>query len=109
MFAVFPLIVGAAVGRIGSFLSGIWDGITNGLQAALNGAIWLINSAIGGINTLIRGANAVPGVSIPMIPSIPFLAAGGTVPGPTPPMIGWGWTAEAGLPLPHRSEDPRVG
>src|SRR3546814_13356576 len=27
MFAVFPLIVGAAVGRIGSFLSGIWDGI----------------------------------------------------------------------------------
>src|SRR3546814_1387118 len=46
MFAVFPLIVGAAVGRIGSFLSGIWDGITNGLQAALNGAIWLINSAI---------------------------------------------------------------
>src|SRR3546814_3236627 len=67
MFAVFPLIVGAAVGRIGSFLSGIWDGITNGLQAALNGAIWLINSAIGGINTLIRGANAVPGVPIPKI------------------------------------------
>src|SRR3546814_16917656 len=74
MFAVFPLIVGAAVGRIGSFLSGIWDGITNGLQAALNGAIWLITSAIGGINTLIRGANAVPGVSIPMSPSLTFLA-----------------------------------
>lgn len=109
MFATFPLVVGAAVGRIGSFLSGIWDGITNGLAAALNGAIWLINTAIAGINTLIRGANAVPGVSIPTIPSIPMLADGGIVTGPTLAMIGEGANEEAVIPLPKGMRDGLLG
>lgn len=109
MFAVFPLIVGAAVSRIGNFLSGIWNGITNGLKSALNGAIWLINAAIGGINTLIRGANAVPGVSIPFIPNIPFLAEGGIVTGPTLAMIGEGGNDEAVIPLPKGMRDGMLG
>jgi len=109
MFAVFPQVVGAAVSQIGSFLSGIWNGITDGLQSALNGAIWLINSAIAGINTLIRGANAVPGVSIPSIPSIPFLAEGGIATGPTLAMIGEGANDEAVIPLPKGMRDGLLG
>jgi phage-related protein len=57
---------------VGSFFSGIWSGIGNGLKGALNGAIRLLNSAISGINN-ITGA-----VGIPSIPSIPYLAKGGT-------------------------------
>jgi phage-related protein len=109
MLAVFPLVVAAMVSKVGGFLSGIWNGITSGLKAALNGAIWLINAAIGGINTLIRGANAVPGVSIPMIPNIPFLADGGIVTGPTLAMIGEGGNDEAVIPLPKGMRDGMLG
>jgi phage-related protein len=109
MLATFPLIVGAAVSQIGSFLSGIWDGITAGLSAALNGAIGLINTAIAGINLLIQGANAVPGVSIPFIPSIPYLAQGGIVTGPTLAMIGEGVNDEAVIPLPRGMRDGLLG
>jgi hypothetical protein len=77
----------------------MWDGITQGLKTALNGAIWLINNAIGGINTLISGANRVPGVSIPFVPYIPYLAEGGVTTGPTLAMIGEGSEQEAVLPL----------
>lgn len=98
-----------AVSRIGSFFSGMWAGIGNGLRSALNGAIGLINNAIYGINTLIRGANAVPGVSIPSIPSIPFLADGGIVTGPTLAMIGEGANDEAVIPLPKGMRDGMLG
>ncbi|MFH9728302.1 phage tail tape measure protein [Streptomyces sp. NPDC017254] len=91
--------VRSAVQRIGSFFGGMWDGITTGLKNALNGAIWLINNAIGGINTLISGANRVPGISIPFIPYIPYLAEGGVTTGPTLAMIGEGSEQEAVLPL----------
>lgn len=91
--------VSGAVSRIGGFLSGMWNGITAGLSGALNGAIGMINSAIGGINTLINGANRVPGVSIPNIPYIPFLAEGGITTGPTMAMIGEGREQETVLPL----------
>jgi phage-related minor tail protein len=94
-------LVRAAIAAIGGFLSGMWDGITQGLKSALNGAIGLINSAIGGINTLISGANQVPGVSIPSIPKIPMLADGGIVTGPTLAMIGEGANDEAVVPLPR--------
>jgi len=77
----------------------MWDGITAGLRGALNGAIGLINSAVGGINSLISGANRVPGVSIPHIPYIPYLAEGGITTGPTMAMIGEGREQEAVLPL----------
>jgi hypothetical protein len=91
--------VSGAVKRIGGFFSGMWNGITSGLRGALNGAISLINRAIGGINTLIGGANRVPGVSIPSIPFVPFLAAGGIATGPTVAMVGEGREDEAILPL----------
>ncbi|WP_406336648.1 phage tail tape measure protein [Streptomyces zaomyceticus] len=91
--------VRTAVDKIGSFFGGMWDGITQGLKTALNGAIWLINNAIAGINTLISGANRVPGISIPFIPYIPYLAEGGVTTGPTLAMIGEGSEQEAVLPL----------
>lgn len=73
--------VGNAVRRIGGFLSGMWNGITTGLRAALNWAIGLINQAISGINFLIRGANNIPGVNISQVSPIPVLHDGGIVPG----------------------------
>lgn len=91
--------VSSAVGRIGGFFSGMWDGITEGLKWALNGAIGLINDAIYAINVLISGANRVPGVNIPFIPYIPYLAEGGITTGPTLAMIGEGHEQEAVLPL----------
>ncbi|MFC8276248.1 phage tail tape measure protein [Streptomyces sp. NPDC057271] len=91
--------VSDAIGRIKGFFTNMWSGLTSGLKTSLNGAIWLINSAIGGINTLISGANRIPGVSIPFIPFIPYLAEGGVTTGPTLAMIGEGREQEAVLPL----------
>lgn len=91
--------VSSAVGRIGGFFNGMWDGITEGLKWALNGALGLINDAIYAINVLISGANRVPGVNIPFIPYIPYLAEGGITTGPTLAMIGEGHEQEAVLPL----------
>jgi phage-related protein len=88
-----------AVDKIGGFFKGMWNGITSGLKSALNGAIGLINGAISGINALISGANKVPGISIPFIPYIPYLAEGGITTGPTMAMIGEGTEREAVLPL----------
>lgn len=47
------------------------------LKPVLNGIIGLINGAIGGINLLVKGANLIPGVNIPTIEKIPYLAKGG--------------------------------
>jgi hypothetical protein len=80
--------VQSAVEKIGGFLSGMWDGIKDGLKAALNWAIGQINGAISGINVLISGANKVPGVNIPSIPSIPYLAEGGNILGGGAAMVG---------------------
>lgn len=68
--------------NIGSFFSGIWSSIGNGLKSALNGAIRLLNGAISGINN-ITGA-----VGIPSIPSIPYLAKGGTARSGRPYIVG---------------------
>ncbi len=86
--------VSGAINKIKGFMSGMWDGIKNGLKSALNGAIGLINGAIGGINELIHGANKVPGVSIPTIPRIPYLAEGGNI-----TASGWAMVGEAGPEL----------
>ncbi|MGE6825834.1 hypothetical protein ACQKGR_27540, partial [Pseudomonas soli] len=86
-----------AIHSIGGLFGGMWDGITGGLKKALNGAIYLINGAIEGINYLIYGANKVPGVNIPYIPFIPYLAEGGITTGPTLAMIGEGREQEAVL------------
>lgn len=83
-----------------SFVAGIWDVIVFGLKSNLNGVIGLINGAIGGINSMISTANRIPGVNIPFVPYIPFLAEGGIVTGPTLAMIGE-QGPEAVIPLPN--------
>ncbi|MFE6223334.1 phage tail tape measure protein [Streptomyces sp. NPDC057854] len=87
-------------GQLASIGSGLWNFISAGLKAALNGAIFLVNKGIEFINTLlIGGANKIPGVSIGYIPYIPYLAEGGVTTGPTLAMIGEGREQEAVLPL----------
>lgn len=87
-------------GRIASGAKGMWNFVTDGLKGALNGAIGLVNDGIWFINDkLIANANRLPGVNIPWIPYIPYLAEGGVTTGPTLAMIGEGAEQEAVLPL----------
>jgi hypothetical protein len=87
------------VKKIGGFFNGMWDGVVSGLKWSLNGIIGLLNDGIYGVNKLIGGANRIPGVNIPFIPYIPYLASGGVTTGPTLAMIGEGKEQEAVLPL----------
>lgn len=91
--------IGGWVSRIRGFFSGMWDGIVGGLRSALNGLIGVLNGGIHSVNRLIGGANRLPGVSISMLPSIPYLAEGGITTGPTLAMIGEGAEQETVLPL----------
>jgi hypothetical protein len=87
-------------GRIAKGAKGMWSFVTDGLKSALNGAIGLINDGIYFINdNLISNANRLPGVNIPWIPYVPYLAEGGITTGPTMAMIGEGSEQEAVLPL----------
>ena len=67
-----------------------WNGVLQIFQAIfayigniakrpLNSVIGMVNGAISGINTLIRGINNLPGVDIPTIGKIPYLAKGGVL------------------------------
>jgi hypothetical protein len=97
-------------GRIASGARGMWNFVTDGLKSALNGAISLVNSGIFFINDkLIANANRLPGVSIPWIPYIPYLAEGGVTTGPTLAMIGEGSEQEAVLPLSKLEQMISVG
>lgn len=60
--------------------SGIFSGLQDLIRAPINSVIRLINGAIGGLNTLVRGANRLPGVNIPTIPNVPYLASGAVIP-----------------------------
>ncbi|WP_405930315.1 phage tail tape measure protein [Streptomyces sp. NBC_00827] len=87
-------------GRLAKAGSGMWSFITDGLKGALNGAIGIVNDGIFSINAnLIGNANRIPGVNIPYIPYVPFLAEGGITTGPTMAMIGEGSEQEAVMPL----------
>jgi hypothetical protein len=87
-------------GRMADAARGMWGFVTSGLKGAVNGAIGIVNDAIFFINDkLIANANRIPGVSIPWIPYIPFLAEGGITTGPTLAMIGEGAEDEVVLPL----------
>ncbi|MCM1941767.1 hypothetical protein NC239_26570 [Streptomyces sp. G3] len=91
---------GRLPGRIAAAGRGMWDSVQDGLKQALNGAIYVINQGIWFINDkLIGNANRIPGVDIPFIPYIPYLAKGGITTGPTMAMIGEGREQEAVLPL----------
>ena len=73
---------------------GVWDGFVGIAKVPINAIIGLINGLIGAINMAIGGLNSlkisvpdwIPGIggksfgfNIPSIPSIPYLAKGGTV------------------------------
>jgi hypothetical protein len=67
LLALFTKIfIGIAVVMINA-LKFAWNMIADGMQLALN-------TAIGGINLLIRAINRIPGVSIPLIPSVDLSA-----------------------------------
>ena len=67
----------------------MFNSLINMVKAPLNGIIGLLNGAVGAINSLIGGLNSISftmpkwlggghfGLSIPYIPSIPYLAKGG--------------------------------
>ncbi len=58
---------------------GIFTYIGNIAKRPINSVIGMVNGAISGINTLIRGINNLPGVDIPTIGKIPYLAKGGVL------------------------------
>lgn len=58
-------------GKVGSALSGMWDGIKSGLATALN---WAIDR----LNSFISVLNRVPGVDISAIPHVSFATGGYT-------------------------------
>lgn len=72
-----------------SIFGGLFNSLINMVKAPLNGIIGLLNGAVGAINSLIGGLNSISftmpkwlggghfGLSIPYIPSIPYLAKGG--------------------------------
>lgn len=95
---IIDIIRGAFTGdwsRVWNGVKEVFVGVFNGLvsiaKAPLNGIIGLLNGAVGAINSLIQGFNKVGFTmpkwlgggswhpSIPNIPSIPYLAKGGTV------------------------------
>lgn len=65
---------------IKDIFSGIMSGLSSAIRGPINGIIGLVNGAISGINTLIRGANKLPGIDIPTIGRIPYLASGAVIP-----------------------------
>ncbi len=76
----------------------VWDGIKNTIKSSLNWIITQINSFIDSANKIARSGNVIPGVNMPQIPNIPYLAKGGIVTRPTLAMIGEAG-AEAVIPL----------
>lgn len=72
-----------------NIFGGLFNSLINMVKAPLNGIIGLLNGAVGAINSLIGGLNSISftmpkwlggghfGLSIPYIPSIPYLAKGG--------------------------------
>ncbi|WP_433232412.1 phage tail tape measure protein [Micromonospora sp. CA-248260] len=74
--SVFKSIFGA----IGGYVSGAFSSAVGTVKGSINSIIRLINNAVGFINgSVISKANKIPGVNFPHLPSIPFLAKGGTI------------------------------
>lgn len=60
--------------------SSIFGSLVSIVRNPINSIIRLINGAISGINTIISGANKLPGINIPTIGQIPYLASGAVIP-----------------------------
>ena len=85
--AAFELVRTVVVGAV----QGIWEGIKFVMNVMLAGWQTMINGFIDGVNTMIRGLNILnPLDDIPKIHhvSLPRLAKGGIVTGPTTALIG---------------------
>lgn len=90
--------------NVKTFFSGIWEGLVDGFKGFINFFIKGINTLIGGANKLsFTAPEWVPGLGGKTIgfnlPTIPLLAKGGIVTGPTLAMVGEGREHEAILPL----------
>lgn len=79
---------------IKSIFKGVFDSLVGLAKSPLNTIIGLVNAVIGGINAMINGLNSISidvpegvpvlggksiGFDIPNLPSVPYLAKGGTV------------------------------
>lgn len=89
---------------LSSLFSDVWDGLGSGFKGFINFFIKGINTLIGGANKLsFTAPEWVPGLGGKTIgfnlPTIPLLAKGGIVTGPTLAMVGEGREHEAILPL----------
>lgn len=71
--------VKGAFNNLRGAMSGIWGGIVSAIKSTLNGGIRALNRFISGVNNAIRKLNRAPGVNLPTVPSIPFLAEGGDI------------------------------
>jgi len=91
--------IGGAINTLSSTVSGVFQGMATNMQNAfngvagvvkgvINGVISMVNGGIGGINGFIDLANKVPGVSLPKLGNIPYLATGGTIKSSGMAMVG---------------------
>lgn len=85
--------------RVKGILGSAWDGIKSMVTSGVNWVIDKLNFFIRQYRKLQSAANVIPGVSLPNIPDIPYLANGGIVTKPTLAMIGEGGESEAVVPL----------
>lgn len=92
--------IGGLPGRIGDLARGMFDGIKDAFRSAIN---WIV-SGWNGLKFKIPGFK-IGGVGFDGftlgVPSIPYLAKGGIVTGPTLAMIGEGGNDEVVAPLPR--------
>lgn len=56
---------------------GVFDGIKAAAKIPLNAVIGLVNTAISGVNGVLGQINKIPGVDLPTVGKIPYLADGG--------------------------------
>lgn len=106
---VIDFIIGVFTGDWGrawdgvvNIFKGIFNGIVDIIKQVLNIGIGLVNKFFDMLSTPIKIMNKIPGVNVPTIPHIPYLATGGIVTGPTQAMIGEGGNPEAVIPLNSR-------
>lgn len=113
---------GARVGRaiaagIRNAFSGIATTIATLIRGAINGALRIVNAAIGAINAALAFSINVPDIipglpnviefNPPNIPTIPYLAQGGIVTGPTLAVLGEAGP-EAVVPLDQYNSGPTI-
>lgn len=95
IFGAIETLAYAVFGRIASFIKTVFDGVVTAIKGTINGMLWFVES---GINTVVRGINHIiwsfewvnGSADFPRLSEVtlPRLAEGGIVTGPTIAMIG---------------------